>query len=133
MGVGGQRHAPAAFPPRKTRYPLYRRLGGPQGSSGLEVQLYSFFNLSAIWVWVANATSRPLYPRERPGTHFIGGWMGPRVGLEGCGKSQPTPGSDPLTVQPVASFICIFTHLFYRVTCLCRWSRQIKQNNCRFS
>ena len=24
--VGGQRHAPAALPPRKTRYPLYRRL-----------------------------------------------------------------------------------------------------------
>jgi hypothetical protein len=33
MGVGGQRHAPAALPPGKTRYPLYRRLGGPQGRS----------------------------------------------------------------------------------------------------
>jgi hypothetical protein len=32
--VGGQRHAPAALPPQKTRYPLYRRLGGPQGRSG---------------------------------------------------------------------------------------------------
>ena len=32
--VGGQRHAPAALPPRKTRYPLYRWLGGPQGRSG---------------------------------------------------------------------------------------------------
>jgi hypothetical protein len=31
MGVGGQRHAPAALPPEMTRYPLYRRLGGPQG------------------------------------------------------------------------------------------------------
>ena len=30
-GVGGQHHAPAALPPVKTRYPLYRRLGGPQG------------------------------------------------------------------------------------------------------
>jgi hypothetical protein len=30
-GVGGQRHAPAALPPGKTRYPLYRRLVGPQG------------------------------------------------------------------------------------------------------
>ena len=29
--VGGQRHAPAALPPGKTRYPLYRRLGGPLG------------------------------------------------------------------------------------------------------
>ena len=34
MGVGGQHHAPAALPPGKTRYPLYRRLGGPQGPSG---------------------------------------------------------------------------------------------------
>ena len=35
MGVGGQHHAPAALPPGKTRYPLYRRLGRPQGRSGL--------------------------------------------------------------------------------------------------
>jgi hypothetical protein len=34
MGVGGQRHAPAALPPEKTRYPLHRRLGGLQGRSG---------------------------------------------------------------------------------------------------
>jgi hypothetical protein len=33
-GVGGQRHAPAALPLGKTRYPLYRRLGGPHGRSG---------------------------------------------------------------------------------------------------
>ena len=33
-GVGGQLHAPATLPPVKTRYPLYRRLGGPQGRSG---------------------------------------------------------------------------------------------------
>jgi hypothetical protein len=32
--VGGQGHGPAALPPGKTRYPLYRRLGGPQGRSG---------------------------------------------------------------------------------------------------
>ena len=34
MGVRGQRHAPAALPLGKTRYPLYRRLGGLQGRSG---------------------------------------------------------------------------------------------------
>jgi len=34
MGVGGQRHAPAALPLGKTRYPLYRRLGGPQSRCG---------------------------------------------------------------------------------------------------
>jgi len=29
--MGGQRHAPAALPSGKTRYLLYRRLGGPLG------------------------------------------------------------------------------------------------------
>jgi hypothetical protein len=33
-GVGGQCHDTAALTPGKTRYPLYRRLGGTQGRSG---------------------------------------------------------------------------------------------------
>jgi len=33
-GVGGQHHTPAALPPGKTRYPLYRTLGGPHGRYG---------------------------------------------------------------------------------------------------
>ena len=32
-GVGSDRHAPAALLQAKSRYPLYRRLGGPQGRS----------------------------------------------------------------------------------------------------
>jgi len=28
MGAGGQRHAPAALPPGKTRYLFYRSVGG---------------------------------------------------------------------------------------------------------
>ena len=39
--------------------------------------------------WVVNTTPRPLYPREQPGAHCIGGWVGPRAGLDGCGKSRP--------------------------------------------
>jgi hypothetical protein len=31
MGVGGQCHDLATFSPGMTQYPLYRRLGGPQG------------------------------------------------------------------------------------------------------
>ena len=42
--------------------------------------------------WVVNATLRPLYLRERPVTSCIGCWVGPRAGLEGCGKSRPSPG-----------------------------------------
>ena len=38
-------------------------------------------------------------PLERPGTHCVGGWVGPRVG---CEKILPAPGLDPWTVQPVA-------------------------------
>ena len=33
MEVGGQRHTPAALSPGKTRHPMYRRQGGPQGLS----------------------------------------------------------------------------------------------------
>jgi hypothetical protein len=28
-------------------------------------------------------------PRGRPSAHCIGGWVGPRAGLKGCGKSRP--------------------------------------------
>ena len=34
MGVGGQRHAPAALPSGKTRCLLWRWLGGAKGRSG---------------------------------------------------------------------------------------------------
>jgi hypothetical protein len=49
--------------------------------------------------WVVNATPRPFSPREIPGTHCIGGWVGPWAGLDGCGKfrhqwdSIPGPSS----------------------------------------
>jgi hypothetical protein len=55
MGVGGQRHAPAALHPGKEPVPI------------------------------------------------LGGWVGPRAGLEGCGKSRLPTGFERRTVQPVAS------------------------------
>ena len=38
--------------------------------------------------WVSGQQHAPaaLYPRERPGTHCTGGWVGPRAGLDGYGK-----------------------------------------------
>ena len=62
----------------------------------MEVQLYSSFSLGARCGWVANTT-----PRERPGTHCIGGWVGPRAGLDGCGKSRIH--RDRSTDRPVRS------------------------------
>ena len=40
--------------------------------------------------WVVNATSQPLYPRERTGTHCVGGWVGPRARLHANGNPSPT-------------------------------------------
>jgi hypothetical protein len=54
MGMGGQRHAPAALSP------------------------------------------------GRPGTHCIGGWVGPTV-WTGAENLAPPPGFDPQIVQPVAN------------------------------
>jgi hypothetical protein len=53
-----------------------------------------------------------LYPRERPGTHCTGGWVGPRAGLNRCGKSRPPPGFDSRSVQPCSPSLY---RLSYRV------------------
>ena len=79
----------------------FQPMTGHEGPD-VEVQLFSFFNLRTRWGWVIKATPLPFYPRERPGTQCVGGWLGSRAGLEGCGKSHPTPGFDPWTVQSVA-------------------------------
>jgi hypothetical protein len=38
-----------------------------------------------------------LPPRKRPGTHYIGDWVGPRAGL-GAAKISPPPRFDPRNV-----------------------------------
>jgi len=50
--------------------------------------------------WVVNATLWPLYPRERPGTHCIGIRVGPRDGLDRCGKCRPHRDSIPEPSSP---------------------------------
>jgi len=42
-------------------------------------------------------------PGERPHNNWTGVWVGPRAGLDECGKSRLPPGFDRRTVQPVAS------------------------------
>jgi hypothetical protein len=51
-------------------------------------------------VW---STPRPgrFTPGEKPGTYFIGGWVGARPGQ--VRNISPPPGFDPRTVQPVGS------------------------------
>jgi len=38
---------------------------------------------------VVNATPWPLYPCERPGTHYVGGWVGPRPVWTGAENLAP--------------------------------------------
>ena len=51
-----------------------------------------------------------LYPRERPGTHFTGDLVGPRAGLDRCGKSLPPTGIQSPD-RPARSSVAIPTEL----------------------
>ena len=55
------------------------------------------------WGWVVSTTPRPLYPRERPGTHCYSRLGGPQGRSRRVRKISPPPIFDPRTVQPVAS------------------------------
>ena len=74
----------------KVRFTLYRAMKPQRRSRGIAL----FYLLPRRWMWV-NATPRPLYLLEWPGTHYIGGWMGPRAGLDGCGRSRSYRDSIP--------------------------------------
>ena len=39
--------------------------------------------------------------------------MGPRAGLDRCGKSRPPPGFDPRTVQPVSMRVVTENSIFH--------------------
>ena len=56
-----------------------------------------------------------LLPGKRPGTHCIGGWLGPRADLDSCGKSRPHWDSNPEPSSPqlvaVPSTLCLLTLL----------------------
>jgi hypothetical protein len=59
---------------------------GPEG----EYRYSSTISLTSALNGGVKATPRPLNTRESPGTHCTGGWVGPRVRLDGRGKPRPT-------------------------------------------
>jgi hypothetical protein len=75
---------------------------------GVDVKIHIFLTLAQVeGEWSASRPGR-FTPRERaPGTHSIGGWVGPRAGLGNVEKRKflTLPGLelDSSVVQPVAS------------------------------
>jgi hypothetical protein len=91
MEGSGQRHAPAALYPRIYFYVELQR----QKSKGVLLHAmeahggerrcssYSYLTSATRWGWVVSVMPRPRFtPGERtPSTHWIGGWLGLRAGL----------------------------------------------------
>jgi len=68
---------------------------------GGEVYLYPFFNLCAkIGVGGQRHALVTVGPGKRPSTHYTGGCVGPRAGLEGSRKSRPYRYSIPGPSSP---------------------------------
>jgi len=61
--------------------------------------------------WVVSPTPRQLYTQEWPGTNGIGGWVGLRAGLDGCGKFRPLPTGIRSQDCPVRSWVAIPTEV----------------------
>jgi hypothetical protein len=59
-----------------------------------------FLDLGARRGWVVSTTPRLLYPRETPGSHCTGGWVGLRAGLDVCEISRPQRNSIPGPSSP---------------------------------
>jgi hypothetical protein len=56
---------------------------------GVEVKLHPFFYLDTRWRWVDGFTPQPFYSQgTAPCTHWIGGWVGPRAGLDAVVKRK---------------------------------------------
>ena len=63
---------------------------GPQGEQRYSSTLFQTSTLEGVR-GQRHAQAAP-YPRERPGTHCRGGWVGLRSGLDWRGKSRPHTG-----------------------------------------
>ena len=55
--------------------------------------------------WLVNGHAPAALPPGKKTGHILctGGWVGPRAGIDGRGKSRLTPGFDRRTAQPVLS------------------------------
>jgi hypothetical protein len=79
--------------------PYNRPPRAQRGNRGIALLI---LNLGVRRGWVVSTTPRPLYPRERPGTHCSYRRLGGPLHRSGrVRKISPPPGFDPRTVHPV--------------------------------
>ena len=82
---------------------LYRHWGSVQAVrpiGGVQLYLYSFLTMQLEGMRCQCHALAALYPRERPGTHCTGDWVGPRAGLDRWRKSRPHRDSIPGLSSP---------------------------------
>jgi hypothetical protein len=64
---------------------------------------HPFFDIGSLWRYVVRFTPRLLYPQGKyPGTHCIGGWVGPRDSLDMVWKRK-IPSPPPPRIEPRSS------------------------------
>jgi hypothetical protein len=62
---------------------------------GVDVQIHVFLTSALVeGEWSASRTCRTTPEETSPGTHWIGGWVGPRTGLDDAERKKilPLPG-----------------------------------------
>jgi hypothetical protein len=79
-------------------------------------------NLGSRWRWLISTTPLPLYPQGNSrSTHCMGGWVGPRAGLDVMEKRKnllPSQGIESrLLGRPAHSIVAIPTELSRRTNC----------------
>jgi hypothetical protein len=70
----------------KVKFTLEKVTKAQIGSRGIALLIH---DLGTRRGRVVSTTPQPFYPWERPGTHCTGGRVGPRAGLDMCGKFRP--------------------------------------------
>jgi hypothetical protein len=134
-GLSGQRHAPAALPPGKSQYPMYRKLGGPQGRYGRVRKISSL-----TWIRSPDRTNRSelLYSLRFPRPLWQL-YMQKQIQTDSyhritflLSRSQWSPKyyeiSKPLRI-PVASFKC-YAELTDMLNCPIRHQKLLKRIAC---
>jgi hypothetical protein len=73
---------------------------GHEGPEGEQRYSCTLSLTSALDVGGQRHAPAALPPGNRPGIPCIGGWVGPRAGLDRCGKSRPHQDSIPGPSSP---------------------------------